>query len=221
MVLTSRRIAALVMMAAAAGCGPQALPDPRVLSITPAQMLESDAVDVVVEVEAVMDFQVDYPASTASVDRTLVLSIGPQVVGNNRYETNGVLHAFVPSKLQAGTYDVSMMLPDQRSATLSQAFTVLPGLWPDGYLIDPIADQQRDVPFTITIRATGANAPGFRGTVDLDSSNGVMNPEVTGPFENGGVRVQTVVFTSAVGMTRIRLSDLHGRSAMSNNFRVR
>jgi hypothetical protein len=211
-------IAALVAAAAAACDG--SLPPPRVLSISPSGMLESDAVEVEVEVEVIMGFQVNYAESRATIDRTLVLTIGPLEVGSGRYEPNGLLHAFVPSRLPAGTHNVAVQLADSRRGTLASAFIVQPGIWPGGFTIDPIGNQTKDVPFPVTIRATDPNASTFGGTMDLTSTNGVMYPPTTAPFENG-VRVESVVFTTPVNSTLIQVRDVAGRAvALSNPFRV-
>lgn len=209
------------VVAAIAGCGGQSLPPPRILSITPSEKLESDAVDVVVEVEAIMGFQVDYARSTASIDRTLSLSIGGSlVIGSGRYEPSGRQEAFIPSSLEAGTYDVLAQLADFRSGSLENGFLVHAGTWPGGYTVDLVAQRQQvNVPFLITIRATDPNASGFRGTVDLSVTSGVMNPKFTGVFENG-VRVQSVVFTTPAPATLIQVRDLKGSMAQSNVFRV-
>ena len=214
-------LAAASLAFALAACEPPPLPQPRILAVEPTSMLSSDARNVAVTVDAILPFRADYDLGQMTVERSLLLSIGPLLVGDSRYENNGVLVAFVPSRLNPGIYDVTVTLVgDRRVAILEQAFTVNPGPWPEGYSIDPIPSPQRaNVPFAITIRATGTNPATFQGTVDLMANRGLMSPARTGPF-TAGVRLENVVFSTPAAGIIITVRDLLGTTASSGPFVV-
>jgi hypothetical protein len=205
------------------GCGGAAPPDPRVLSIEPSTMISSGTASVVITVDAVLPFKVDYNTGTISVFRSLLANVGNVVVGNGRYENDGMLPAFIPSRLQPGLHDVTVTLSDGRVGVLAGAFTVTPGSWPaSGFTIDPIANPQTaGVPFALTIRAQGAFSATFNGTVDYFVAGVSTVPSTTAPFLNG-VRSETVVVVSPTRgtPTHVTATDLLGRIAVSNDFIV-
>ncbi|MDQ3264245.1 MAG: hypothetical protein M3Y59_11380 [Myxococcota bacterium] len=207
---------------AGAGCGSQ-LPDPRVLGVTPSTMLASEAREVVVRLEGVLPFTVDYDQGQASADRLTSLRIGGRELVTSGYRADGTIQAFIPSVLPVGDHDVTVRLGDQRSATAPSAFSVAMGNWPDGYQFEgTIPDQVVDQPFAVTIRALegGLPFPAFNGTVNLTASRPEFPSLITQPFDAGLVteRTMTIPFTGAVSLT---VTDTNGTSASSNTFLVR
>lgn len=205
------------------GCGESTPPKPRVLSIEPNTMSSSGSVTVLITVDAVLPFTVDYDTGTVTVIRSLLASVGNTTVGNQRYENDGMLPALVPSRLQQGSHNVSVTLSDGRGDTLVDAFTVTPGNWPaSGFIIDPIANPQRaGVPFALTIRAQGAFSATFGGTVDYFIKDVSGTPSIAGPFVNGVWSEGIVIASPTRGIpTHITATDLLGRIAVSNDFVV-
>jgi hypothetical protein len=212
-----RRVALLVSLCA---CGPAALPPPKVLSISPAEMVACEGSTVSVLVDAVLPTHVDYGQSEATANPALSLRIGAVPVGTGTYLPGGVLTASVPPVFVPGVYDVGVRLSDGRpEGILSSAFTVTSNPYPDSYGIDFVNDQTRRVPFAITIRAVGPNSSAYNCTVSLSSNRGVISPAVSGPFQRG-VRTQTVTIDSANASVVINVQDDIGRSGSSNPFRV-
>jgi hypothetical protein len=219
--VSAARLAALTAAAAlAAGCGSSGLPLPVIHSIVPDQMDSAGTAEVTITVDAVLPFNIDYGTSTATVDRSLILNIGPLIVGDSRFSNNGLLTAFVPSKLLPGIYDVGITLVDRRVGTLPRAFTVTGlGGWPDRYTIDPIPSPQHvGASFPVTIRAMLNNmtaASFFNGTVDLQLSKPNGAPAApTGPFTDGVRTEMVTVFTQETGVI-ITVTDLLGHMGTS------
>lgn len=88
-----------------------------------------------------------------------------------------------------------------------------------GIQIDPIGDQVKDVPFTITLRAQGPGAARFTGQVQLTTNKGHLSPNLSGTFLEG-VRQEQVVLDKQGGNVSltIRLGD--GITVQSNAFKV-
>jgi hypothetical protein len=222
--------AAVLALAGAAcglwGCGggEGGPPDPTVISIDPSSMTSSDTARATITVEAVLPFTVDYGTGEVTVFRSLLTSVGSVVVGGGNYENGGMLSAFIPSRLQPGRHDVAVTLSDGRVGILPEAFTVTPGAWPvGGFTIDTIPDPQAaGEPFVLTIRAQGAFSATFHGTVDYFVKDYSTYPVIAGPFTNG-VWTQNVVLSSRTRgneSTHVTVTDLMGRIAVSNNFKV-
>lgn len=219
-----KRAPALVALAACGlwGCGSPLPPVPKVLSIDPNTMTSSDSIPATITVEAVLPYGVDYGTGEITVAPSLLMAIGSADVGSGRYQSDGRLPARVPSRLQPGTYDVTVtLLDDGRFGTLDGGFTVTPGVWPSGgFAVGNIPSPQRvEVPFTLTIIAQGTNASSFNGTVDYIIQDVTAKPVTTGPFVNG-VYQESVVIHTQLSMTKITVIDLLGRTATSNTFVV-
>ncbi|HYV45334.1 MAG TPA: hypothetical protein VFA20_10755 [Myxococcaceae bacterium] len=224
-----KRAAALAALAACGlmGCGTQVPPRPRVLSIDPNTMTSSSFADVIISVDAVLPFTVDYGAGKAAVDPLILLSVDPIPVGGGTFEPNGRLSARIPSKLTEGAHDVTVTLVgaegDSRTGVLAGGFIVTPGTWPSGgFAIAPIADPQRvDVYFTLTITAQGANASSFNGTLDYVIPGVTPKPVTTGPFTNGVYQESLSIHSPTMGQKlQVTAYDLLGRLATSNSFSV-
>jgi hypothetical protein len=213
-----RRTPAL-FLALLVACSGATLPDPTVRSVDPTQRAASGSGPVTVSVDAVLPTVVDYGAESATVDDRLSLRIGPRAFGPDRWVDGGVVTDFLPSLLPEGTYDVTVQLGDGRTATASNAFTITAGSWPAGYTVDSIPAENSGVAFGVTLRAAGANAPRFAGTVNLEVPGATVTPTVSGPFE-GGVRVETITVTGH-GMHQLLLTDLASHTGVSAPFLVR
>ena len=214
----------LVAFSMLGACGAPPLPDPKILSIAPTEMVACEGTTVSVTVQAVLPTHLDYNKSQVTATVDLQLRIGPVAVGPGKYVNGGTLTAAVPPVLAPGLYDVGLQLWDQRAeAVLPSAFTVKPNptLTEPGYSISAIADQRSGVPFNITFRALGPNAATFSCRASLSSNRGPISPSATGRFEQG-VRTEQVVldFVNTNPSTIISVLDADGNFGLSNPFRV-
>ena len=215
--MSGRGLGLLVSLCA---CGPAALPPPKVLSISPSEMVACEGSTVSVSVDAVLPTHLDYGQSEASANPELFLRIGPVPVGAGEYSPGGVLTASVPPVLAPGVYDVGLRLSDGRpEGILRSAFTVRPNPYPDSYSLDFVQDQTRRIPFAITIRSVGPNESAYNCTVSLSSNRGSISPAVSGAFQRG-VRTETVTIDMANPSVIITVRDDLGRSGSTNPFRV-
>ena len=206
-------IAALVVLASC-----QDWPEPVLRSVSPSEMRASEATALALDAELPLPAVVDYAKGTLEVDPRVTVSIGTLEVPTLAISPEGVISTRVPSLLAPGRYDVKVTLGDGRSAVRPGGLTVVEGEWPEGYSIDPIGPQQRLVPFTLTVRATGANAAAFRGNVRLDTgAGGSIGPRVSEPFVDG-VLTQQVVVDSVQSNVLIRVTDIAGHVGTSNTF---
>lgn len=208
------------LLLALCACGPAALPPPRILSITPSEMVACEGAVVTVDAELVLPTHLDYGQSEASADPDIALRIGAVPVGSGRYSSGGLLMANVPPIFAPGTYDVGLRVLDGRpEAIAAGGFSVQPTPYPDAYAIDFVPDQQQGQPFAITIRATGPNAPAYNCTVALSSSRGSLSPSESRPFLRG-VRTEWVTIDGASSSAVITARDDNGGHGSSNAFRV-
>lgn len=221
--MNRRWLSILGVVALAFGCGPNTLPDPTLMAISPAQMAASDAVTAQLTVEAVLPFHVSLGKSTATADPSITVQIGAITPQPARLDAHGNADVFIPSVLPPGSYDVTVTLADGRSDTLAGGFTVTAGSWPASYAFDTIDPQTSGQPFTITLRAQGPAASTFHGTVALNAVGGSISPSQSGPFVNG-VRVETVTVTASTQNTNgdvvLTARDLGGHVGLSNVFKV-
>ncbi len=206
-------IAALVLLLAC-----QDWPEPVIRSVSPSEMRASEATVLSLDAELPLPTVVDYGKGTLEVDTRVSVSLGTLEVPALAVSSEGVISTRVPSMLAPGRYDVKVTLGDGRTAGRPGGLTVVEGEWPEGYSIDPIGPQQRLVPFTLTVRATGANAAAFRGNVRLDTgAGGAIGPRVSEPFVDG-VLTQQVVVDSIQSSVIIRVTDIAGHVGTSNTF---
>lgn len=204
----------------ALGCGESALPAPEIVSITPASALASEASSVVVQVDGVLPTSLDYDRSSVDLNADVSLLVGTLAVGTGKWQPNGALVGNVPSLLAPGSYDVQVAFSDGRIGTLPDAFTVAPGLWPDRYTVEPIADQRAGVPFQVTIHAEGANGPGFHGNVLLHVLQAPgITPSLSDPFQGGDLTQQVTISQPASGVVFF-VTDLDGNLGASGAFDV-
>lgn len=196
-------------------------PDPVIRSVTPSEMVASEATTLAIDTRLPLPMGVDYATGEIEADTRVTLTVGTLTAPTLTVldiSPQGVITARVPSELAEGSYDVKLELGDGRTAELPGGLTVVQGQWPDGYSFDPIAQKQRLAPFTVTVRATGANAASFRGTVRFGASAGAtIRPRVSDPFVDG-VLTQEVVVDSASSNVIISVSDIDGNRGTSNEF---
>jgi hypothetical protein len=206
-------IAALVSLLAC-----QDWPEPVIRSVSPPEMRASEATALALDAELVLPTTVDYSQGTLEVDTRVSVHIGTLEVPTLAVSPEGVISTRVPSVLAPGSYDVKVTLGDGRTAVRPGGLTVVEGEWPEGYSIDPIGPQRRLEPFTLTVRATGANAAAFRGNVRLETgAGGSIGPRVSEPFVDG-VLTQQVVVDSVQSDVVIRVTDIAGHMGTSNTF---
>jgi hypothetical protein len=197
------------------GC--QDWPEPVIRSVSPSEMRASETTALTLDAELVLPTTVDYSKGTLVVDTRVSVRIGTLEVPTLAVSPEGV-STRVPSLLAPGSYDVKVTLGDGRTAVRPGGLTVVEGEWPEGYSIDPIGPQRRLVPFTLTVRATGAHAATFRGNVRLETgAGGSIGPRVSEPFVDG-VLTQQVVINSVQSDVVILVTDVAGHEGASNTF---
>jgi hypothetical protein len=205
------------------GCGSTALPEIKILSIRPSQMVACEGATVNLELDAVFPTHLDYQKSGASVDLGLAVRIGSLGLTDAhlvRGSPTVLLSATVPPSLAPGQYDVGIKVNDDRpEQILPNGFTVTPTLYPDSYALNPVHDQAVVVPFVITIRAQGPKAGQFNCTVAISSNHGSISPTVSGSFQHG-FRVQQVTISSTHPRMEITVTDDAGHLGSSNAFSV-
>jgi hypothetical protein len=212
-----KRLALLLWLSA---CAPAGLPPPRILSISPAEMVACEGASVAVDAEVVLPTHLDYGHSEASANPDISLRIGAIPVGSGKYSPGGLLTAAVPPIFAPGSYDVGLRVFDGRpEAVVAGGFAVKPTAYPDGYTIDFVPDQTQGQPFAITLRASGANASAYNCTVALSINRGSLSPGTSGSFL-GGVRTEWVTIDTARASVVITARDDGGQSGSSNPFRV-
>jgi hypothetical protein len=216
-------------------CEPSSSPAPNIVSIEPEEVMRGEAATIALELDAPLPVKIDYGKRTATLLGTPTLRIGGQEVTIQGLEQDGKLLATVPANLMEGLQDVQLELGDGSESIREQGLTVLPPppapapmsdggiagppLDLTGIQIDPIADQVRDVPFVITLRAEGPEAAAFTGQVLISTNKGRVTPNMSGAFTQG-VRQERVVLDKQGGnvVLTIRVGD--SVVAQSNPFRV-
>ncbi|HEX5752426.1 MAG TPA: hypothetical protein VFZ09_39840 [Archangium sp.] len=236
-----RKIALLSTLVLCA-CEPYASPAPNIVSIEPEEVVSGEAATIAIQLDTPLPVKVDYGARTATVVMP-TLRIGGQTVIPTYEEQEGTLLAHLPGSLSAGLQDVQLELEDGSGSIREQGLKVLPlppemeprtadgstdpGTEPGGgrslrvtdVRIEPIPDQIRGVPFSITLRVEGPEAALFEGQVQLSTNKGRISPNLSRPFSKG-LRLEqvvldkpgnNVVLTVRVGATLV---------AQSNPFKV-
>ncbi|MCI0571293.1 MAG: hypothetical protein L0Y66_11115, partial [Myxococcaceae bacterium] len=129
-------------------------PDPVIRSVTPSEMVASEATTLAIDTRLPLPMGVDYATGEVEADTRVTLTVGTLTAPTLTVldiSPQGVITARVPSLLEPGSYDVKLALGDGRTAVLEDGLTVAPGQWPEGYTIDPIGPQVQQAPFTITV----------------------------------------------------------------------
>lgn len=230
---------ALLSTSLLCACGTYSSPAPNIVSIEPEEVVSGEASTITLELDAPLPVKVDYGRRTATVVTPNIL-IGGQKVVITHLEQKGTLLATVPTNLPAGPQEVRLELEDGNESIQSQGLTVLPvppelspqtgGADPGGggtqtepgltgLRIDPIADQVRDVPFVITLRAEGPKAAHFTGQVQISSNKGHVSPNLSNAFTQG-VRHEQVVLDKQGGQVVLTVRVGKDIIAQSNPFKV-
>jgi hypothetical protein len=209
-----------LLLALLYACAPEApLPEPRILSISPAEQTTRESKTITVQLDMEPRFFVDYGAQSASLIDQPTLVIGSQTVNLERYLGHGQFEGTVAAGLTPGTYDVKVMLPDERESTLAQAYRVKPYVT---FWIETVPDQEPNKPFTLTIHAQGANKAHYTGTVQITLYKGQnMAPSIfrSGAF-SGGIRQEQITIDTPGSNYTFMVKDEETSDAYSNTFRV-
>jgi hypothetical protein len=236
-----RKIALLSTLLCA--CEPYTSPAPNIVSIEPEEVMSGETATISLKLDAPLPVKVDYGERTATVV-TPILRIGGEAVPLTLVEQDGTLQATVPGSLSAGLQDVRLEMGDGSGSISEQGLTVLPlppemeprnadggpadpGTEPGedrhlrvtGLRIDPIPDQTRDVPFSITLRAEGPEAALFEGQVQLSTNKGHIRPNLSNSFSKG-VRQEQVVLDKQGGNVVLTVRVGSKLVAWSNPFKV-
>jgi hypothetical protein len=208
-------LAALLLL----GCS-KSLPPVSIGSVIPANMVASEPTHVSVQVEAELAFQVDYGQGSLTPDTGMEVLVGPLQLGSGTYPPQGLVEGTLPTVIPPGTYNVTVKMGDGRTAVLPNAFGVDAGSWPLAYAIDPIADQQTGVSFSVTVRTVGPRFRNFEGNVLLGllGGDGSLAPTISGAF-SAGVLTQSVTVTGT-GEFMLQVSDINGGNGQSAPFAV-
>jgi len=224
------------------GCGPAEFPSPSIVSVMPGRVAQGGSSALSVKVDAVLPLSVDY--ETGSVDPAQ-LAIAVQLAGQGVdvpfIEPDGTLIVPVPEGLALGEHDLRVSLADGREVVRERAFSVvLPSTLtgepvprnapadgsPEeqtgmmGFQIDPIGEQIRDVPFRLTLRATGPDAGALQEAVSVRASKGPVVTVSRGTFAEGA-RVEEISLSHPGSHLYLLVEDAHGNKALSNPFSVR
>lgn len=217
-------------------CGPASLPAPSIVSVVPEQVVQGDSSALSVKVSAVLPFSVDYEDQSAQpLQSAVTVQLAGQAVDVPFASADGTLIVPVPTGLELGAYDIRVALEDGRDAQRDRAFSVVlpstlagrPGDPDDpaseatvGFQIDPIGEQVRDVPFKVTVRATGSWARGFHEPLSMRASQGQVVTVTPGVFTEG-VRVEEISLSHPGARVYLMLEDASGNRWISNPFHVR
>ncbi|OJT18286.1 hypothetical protein BO221_40045 [Archangium sp. Cb G35] len=239
-----RKIALLSTLVLCA-CEPYVSPAPNIISIEPEEVVSGEAATVAVKLDGPLPVKVDYGKQTATLV-TPTLRIGGQAAPITHVEQDGTLLATLPGSLSAGLQDVRLELANGSGSVSEEGLTVLPlppeldedggpgdpGTEPGtgngggdeelrvtGVLIEPIPDQVRDVPFTITLRVEGPDAALFEGQVQLSTNKGRIHPNLSNSFSKG-VRQEQVVLDKQGGNMVLTVRVGSKLVAQSNPFKV-
>ena len=213
--------AALALLGGGTGCGGD-LPPPTLRAVSPSAWDQGQAPVLFLELDAVLPLVADHGRKTVVLDESIRVGVGghePQVVVSFA-SAPGQWEAPMPVGLPPGTHAVEVTLADGRSARLPDAVTIREATMPEGFTIDPVADQRRGVPFTLTVRATGPAAETYSGVVQLSLNQGSMTPNVSENFVAGVLAQEVTVGSVGEGII-LSVDDGSGHRAQSNPFRVR
>jgi len=173
--------------------------------------------------------EVDIPF--AEPDGTLVVPV-PQGLALGDYDIRVALadgrdvireHAFsvvLPSTLIGDPCDGG--LPGDGGTDTGGPDDIIGGIQGDlkGFRIDPIGEQVSNVPFKITVHATGPGARTFQEPVSFRASRGPVVSVTRGTFSEG-VREEEISLSHPGPHLYLMVEDAHGHKGLSNPFRLR
>jgi hypothetical protein len=201
------------------------LPPPRILGITPAEIVQGTVPELRIDLEAVFPFDVRYGPRDLSVRTAVQAEIGGLALRKVDVGGDGALTAAAPFALPVGTHDVRVELADGRAAALPGSITVVPGPFPESFTVGgaapdvPIGNQIHGQPFNIAIQAVGSRAAEFNGAVRISVSHGAIEPDLSGPFV-AGRRDETVDVPAPGTAVTITVEDALGHRGTSNPFDI-
>lgn len=237
-----KRLSCAVLSLLLWACGPEALPEPSILSVVPDRVAQGGSSALSVKVNAVLPFAVDYGDESAQpLQSALTVKLGGQEVDVPFASADGTLIVPVPRNLELGDYGIQVALADGRAVNREPAFSVvMPSSMvgpPDGrdaprpdeeekedekggFQIDSIGDQVRDVPFRITVRAPGGKTRVLEAPVSLRASHGQLTAVTPATIVNGVLQQEVSISTPGARLY-LMAEDAHGNRALSNPFHVR
>ncbi|MDY7232884.1 hypothetical protein [Hyalangium rubrum] len=194
---------------------------PSIASVTPQRISTSECVALAVELNGALPLKLDYAKDSVELLSLGALGIADRSFSILRMEDQGRrLLTEVPAGLPVGVQDVRVTLADGQQLVRPAAFEVTRPLVLEGFQIEYVLDQVRQVPFTLTIRVTGPDAKLFQSRVKLRSNRARIEPALSAPFVEG-VLVQEVTMDDAAGNNvLIEVEDCTGRVVKSNEFRL-
>ncbi|HEY3445118.1 MAG TPA: hypothetical protein VGK67_02095 [Myxococcales bacterium] len=216
------RLAAL-LLATTAGCTDQ-LPPLQLEGVVPSSMVEGTAQHLVVtgQLRPWVRTSFDEPKGS-ELDAEFRVHLGELRLGGARLTEAG-LEADLPANLAPGVFDLTVSDPWGRSATLAEAFKVLPRLEgfarPSALQFDPVGPQRAGAPFEVILRALdAASSPltSFSGVAALDDTTGTLAPRRVAVLDGvwrGYLEVRQAV---AVGRLHAAIDAIEGSS---NDFAV-
>lgn len=122
--------ACLVLLAGAllGACEPASAPQPSILAVEPAEVVETvENVELRLHIDVLLPGTMDYGRRSVSGDAlasVVQVWVGEQPAEVQRYEPGGILVVSVPAGIAVGAYDVRLMLSDGREARRAQALMV-------------------------------------------------------------------------------------------------
>jgi hypothetical protein len=209
-----------MLLALLCACEPDSpLPEPHILSITPAEQTTRESKLVTVQLDMDPRFFVDYGAQFARLIDQPTLQIGPQTVNLERYLGHGQFEGTVGQGLPPGTYDVRVTLPDGRESILAQAYRVKPSVI---FWIETVGLQFEDQEFTLTIHAAGPHAADYTGTVLITLHRGpnLAPTSFQSDAFSGGILRQRIIIDSPGNNYTFSVKDEENIPVYSNTFRV-
>jgi hypothetical protein len=202
-------------------CGSSELPLASIVSVTPQRVSASECVLLTVQLDRPLPVRLDYGKDSAELVDLTRVSIAERDIPVLSIEDQGRrLVTDVSAGLAQGTHDVRLTLKDGQQVVLPDALEVTAPLVLETFRFDPIVNQLRHEPFTMTIRASGQDAALFHGRVRLRSNRGHLQPTWSAPFVNGVLTQQVTIDDTGGNNVFIEMTDCAGRTVNSNEFRL-
>ncbi|RJS24902.1 hypothetical protein DRW03_07140 [Corallococcus sp. H22C18031201] len=221
--------ARLVALGWLVGCGTPVAPEPRLLWLSPASGEASAPLHVTITGEGLRpsvwtDFSHD---GRDTVDTTFQARLGQEALDAVQLTGPDQLEALIPAGLASGLYDLTVVDPSGREATLARAFEVLATVGERtrslaSFRFEAVSAQHACEPFTVTVLAVdgqGQRLSGFNGSAKLTDDSGTAVPSVLGPFRDGAWSGQLEVRRTMTANT-LRLDDDAGHTGTSAPFEV-
>ncbi|MBJ6765820.1 IPT/TIG domain-containing protein [Myxococcaceae bacterium JPH2] len=210
-------------------CGAAVDSEPRLLSLSPTRGEASAPLRVTITGEGLRpsvwtDFSHD---GRDTVDTTFQARLGPEALDEVQLIGPDQLEATVPAGLASGLYDLTVVDPSGREATLARAFEVLATSGERtralaGFRFEAVNAQHAWEPFTVTVLAVdgeGQRLSGFNGSAKLTDDSGTAVPSMVGPFRDGVWSGQLEV-RRTMSANVLRLDDSTGHTGVSAPFEV-